>query len=655
MSMRDFWRKYGGLMLTILISSFLCLYLYQNDNKYQSNATQAANGTLVLSEQDLAENPLRFLTQGWAFYPDKLYTPETFLMEAPTAYMNYVSIGENTRFDHNGTRENPHGSGTYSMRLVLPPEVKTYALELPEIFSAYRLYVDDKLVLQMGNPDPERYQPLTQTRMVTFEKGGAVTLLLAVTDYSHYYSGMVYPPAFGTPYSLNTSREWRLMICMIIDTIVLIAALLSLYFGLRLKQKNALIFAVLCLAACGFTSYGLIHMTLELPVFPWYGLELACGYLVTLLVITLHNRICGTGQTASFVSNTVAVLFCILSLCYGLFSSMLTAPVVQAFSALTFCFKTGAAAYLLVTAYLSRKANNPASEPIFFAAVAYAVAFVWDRILPAFEPIICGWFLEWGSLLFVCAIGYTLWRDMARGYAYGLAFAEENRQVTRQLAMQMAYARQIAQQSEQNRRLTHDFRQHLRAIGGIAAKHEQKELLDYIEQIGQIFQTARQSQIFSFSKNTAVDALLGFYYSVAIERQIKTDFRLLLPEQFPLTDVELCTVIGNLIENAVEACERQTEGEKIILLSTCPRKTVLFLLVENTYNGIYENRSGVFLSQKSASVRYGVGLQSVRKILQKYDGTLDIFPEKGRFRVGITIPLCENGESGAEQGNQCHF
>ena len=57
--------------------------------------------------------------------------------------------------------------------------------------------------------------------------------------------------------------------------------------------------------------------------------------------------------------------------------------------------------------------------PLFYASVFYAIALIWDRILPRFEPILFGWFSEWGSLALILAIGITLWRKIISAYAYG--------------------------------------------------------------------------------------------------------------------------------------------------------------------------------------------------------------------------------------------
>ena len=117
------------VLLCFLLSSGICILLYFYNNKYTNPAPQPRNGFLDLSREVPGDYPLRFLRDGWTFYPDVLLEPEDFADGAPEEYMFYTSIGDSTRFDHTGTRSNPFGCGTWVLDLWLP-EKGGYVLEL---------------------------------------------------------------------------------------------------------------------------------------------------------------------------------------------------------------------------------------------------------------------------------------------------------------------------------------------------------------------------------------------------------------------------------------------------------------------------------------------------------------------------------------------
>lgn len=645
-------RRLLPFFLAALLTSFFCIALYFFNNKYTRKTTQPANGLLILQESDLDE--LLYLIDGWAFYPDVLLTPDDFADGSPNQYMVYTNIGEHTRFDTPGDPKTPYGCGTYMLHLLLPEQSAVYGLELPEIFSAYRLFINGKNVLSVGNPDPDAYEARTQTRMATFEAAGRADLLLQVSDYSHYYSGIVYAPALGRPLLINQTRALRLCIILFTDTIGLVLMLLALYTAFRMKQTHALLFSLLCLSMCVFTSYGFLHALFELPVFPAYTLELFSGYLLVFLTVLLQNHLCKTERLASQLSAAAALVVCLLSLLYGLISaaSRITNWERDAFSMLVVGYKAVVAVYLLLTSFLAFRSGTVQSRALLIANVIYGVTFVWDRLLPSYEPVLGGWFTESGSFVLVLAIGYTIWRDIMTAYSYSLAFAEEHHQMTRQLAMQTAYARQIAEQNESRRKLTHDFRQHVHTLTAMVLRLQEQphseesdrllcELTDYLSHIETT--PVRLHTQGSFCSNVAVDALLQYYANAAEESGIHTSFQLLLPASLSLGDVELCTMLGNLLENALDACQRMTpvaeDTPHTIRIFTRETGLLFFLCVENSYDGIVLSDQGRFLSRKRGGKRSGIGISSIQDIVQRHGGSVTVYPLEHIFRVGITLPL----------------
>ena len=127
--------KYYVQIGAILIFSVLFfLFVYTFDNKYTHPANQAVDGYLQITKTNMHEYPVRYLTDGWRFYPDKLLKPSD--LSNSGLYNTIVTIGEYTGLS-NSNSNTIHGSGTYVMQIMLPENKQTYALGLPEIFSAY--------------------------------------------------------------------------------------------------------------------------------------------------------------------------------------------------------------------------------------------------------------------------------------------------------------------------------------------------------------------------------------------------------------------------------------------------------------------------------------------------------------------------------------
>ena len=110
-------------------------------------------------------------------------------------------------------------------------------------------------------------------------------------------------------------------------------------------------------------------------------------------------------------------------------------------------------------------------------------------------------------------------------------------------------------------------------------------------------------------------------------------------------DMDLCVLLGNTLENAVEACEKLNEG-RFIRVEIDNRPELLSITVCNSYDGEVKRDKGVLLSRKREH-EPGIGLASVREICEKYNGTMQYYDEKDQFAVIMLLNL-QGIKKGAE-------
>ncbi len=621
------------VLISFLLSSAVCVLLYFHNNKYTVPAAQPRNGFLDLTQETASEaSSLRFLRDGWAFYPDVLLGPADFNDGAPQRYMVYTSIGDFTRFSRAESPDLPYGCGTWTLDLWLP-EGTEYVLELPEVFSACRLYVNGQLALQTGDPDPEHYVPRTSIRTVPLNASGHVRLILAVSNYSHFYSGIVYPPAFG---SLQAVSQYRLTQSLYTASWVIFALILSgimLGAALRMRHRNALLFIFLCLSMIGFTSHPLIHL-LELPVFPWYALEIFCGYLLAFLAVTIQNRICMPPRICVRISQGTTLGFSLLALAYGLSSSHLTVSMIRLFSGGAATIKFLTAGYLLAVSFLGILRRQPESRILLCGNAAYSAFFLWDRLLPVYEPIYGGWFLENGSQILVVFLFWALAWDILQAYSFHLSFAEEYRQLSRQLSIQQEHYRELTDRVEESIRLRHDARHHFTTISALLDQGRLDQLRAYLAE----YQTEQIPQNRTvLCRCLTVDAILQYYRKLCAENGIRFAVQADLPPDLPFSDTDLTILFGNLVENACEACLSPDVPSPSVLLKTAYTEEGLYLRVENTYtNPIRTAHNGRYLSTKHSGV--GIGTESVRAVTTRLDGQIRFQTQAGKFQVSVILP-----------------
>ena len=181
----------------------------------------------------------------------------------------------------------------------------------------------------------------------------------------------------------------------------------------------------------------------------------------------------------------------------------------------------------------------------------------------------------------------------------------------------------------------HDMRHHLLALEGFLNTQDMEGLKTYIRQSAALFPVESPKV---FCGSAAVNSLLCYYMEQAEKDQTNVSAKVSLQETLPIPDAELCMIIGNLLENAVEACRRMKSRERFLdmkLLQTC--SSILTIQVCNSYEGeIRQMKDGSFLSSKREDQK-GIGLSSVLSIAEKYNGITRIEHQDQIFKISVII------------------
>ena len=280
---------WGTVIITMILSFMFFYVLYCSNNKYMTREEKAIHG-LLYADGSYESFPVYYLSREWEYYPDALLTPEDDLDKY---YFRYISIGEYGGMELGNSGRSPYGSGTYRLKIMLPAEQHTYGLYLPEIFSAYNLYVDGVLVGQMGNPDPDHYVERTQNRMFTFKANTSLEILIAVTDKSSASPGIQSVPVFGNPLKINTIRGIAVFINSSVFTLIILVLAFSVWAFFKTRSRENVLFAGVCLCVLGYTCYPLLHTYLALRVQPWFSVEMLFYFLAFPAMLLLEYEITG--------------------------------------------------------------------------------------------------------------------------------------------------------------------------------------------------------------------------------------------------------------------------------------------------------------------------------------------------------------------------
>ena len=189
----------------------------------------------------------------------------------------------------------------------------------------------------------------------------------------------------------------------------------------------------------------------------------------------------------------------------------------------------------------------------------------------------------------------------------------------------------ISNRKEEN--LRHDLRHHLFEIEGLAKQGKNEKVCDYIEEMRSTFADSKQMV---HTGEYETDSLINYLLDSAKNHQITVDCDIKIPEDIDVSQCKLNVIVGNLLENAIDAAAKAEE--KKIIFTMQFSGGVLFLRIKNTYGGNIKIENGRVHGKRSIN-SHGIGLRSVQDLISQQNGNIDIKATEEFFVVEGMIPL----------------
>ena len=288
---------------------------------------------------------------------------------------------------------------------------------------------------------------------------------------------------------------------------------------------------------------------------------------------------------------------------------------------LTVAWSTGA---LLVT-YLTSLAGGWYLSTYINSAIAELFEYgVYDGLLY--------WFTLW--LAVVCALisAYWLMHSFVQHRMQAQALALKNR-----LILDSYHA--IEQKMQDSAVLRHEFRHQLTALDALYQQRDFNQLGKLLRELKQ--QDAMLAQT-HFTENFTVNAILQDAASRAARAGTAFSAQVHIPEELPLPGNDLCTLLMNMLDNALEACERVEKlEERFIRFKAEVKSDFLAIKCENRYTGtLKEDEHGRLQTTKLDAEAHGFGLSQMSAMAEKYHSLLDIsYTEDYVFVVQTALKL----------------
>ena len=430
----------------------------------------------------------------------------------------------------------------------------------------------------------------------------------------------------------------------ILELAVVIPGLLLAYFPVKSFLKQP----------CGKLAAWLVPMMLGLCIggglLCWHfrastAYAIAC---VTGIAVCLYIK---TSQISLWKSGTIALSVCAVYACLNSLSRALNTVMLMRIQTIPtepwFCLRAcivyNAVCWLITAAayYPATHAVRPMVEDANFAQTWYGfwvlpLMFIALNLfmIPIYPTtlytgrVLQGYIVLSIAMLVLLFVFNTIFLLMATGLNRNARLRQENQL----LSLQQQRYENLKTAIEEARQARHDMRHHLNHISMLAEENDMETLKAYLAQT-----VSRIPDLdMRFCENRAADSVLGYYCALAKREGIPFSAQIDLPQTLPVDEIDMCLVLSNLLENALEASLRTVPARRWMKVNAYVHAERLLLMqVENACDGEIKETNGVFRSSKRKG--NGIGIQSVRHIAEKNGGASTFAYQNGVFCAKIML------------------
>lgn len=182
--------------------------------------------------------------------------------------------------------------------------------------------------------------------------------------------------------------------------------------------------------------------------------------------------------------------------------------------------------------------------------------------------------------------------------------------------------------------LRHDMKHHLSFLRSCLTKEDISRALRYLDETEKCI---KMSENFIHSGNHTVDSILNYHLSRAAQLGCELSTKIMIPSTLEISDFDLNILLGNLLENALDALQQVEQRTLDIYIHY--EINILYISIYNSFDGVYQKREGKYFTMKKDAKNHGYGLRNVQAVLDKYNGVSHFTTEECSFKADIILNI----------------
>jgi len=628
----------AGLLFVLLCSHLPVMYtLFYHD---LTAAPTAEGGSMDVKGVSTAKDII--LDGNWAFYWNRLIADESeqagnadFLIRVPDCWSKYKIAG---------TYLTANGCASYRLTLRGLEASRPVTVYMPDFGSAYRVFIDGELAAESGVMSQNSDEVFTTTGvklhpvMLSDASEHVIIIEVATTRFSGLYMAPVlkeYDRAIQDDSNRNTVRLILFGMALFSFFVLIVTYCLSFQKGKRsfwLPVMGLLILLRIMLTTEFYSFWQntvFFHLSYEAADPLMFLVSFAFKYLLIYLIESLLGIKFSRKEKLLFLLYYAALFLFYLFVPTGFYDRHLTIALPAAAFAIEI--------YAFFKVWFNRRRLKKYGLLIYWGTVLAILGLIVDcyyingNIYLNMSLALLISFSAFMMILSVVAALRTadLRSELALS-SFRLVLARK------QIAMQADYYDALSAQINEVRAVRHDMHHFVGVMKRLSGEGRFGELDRFLSDYAD---KNEAEPLPVFCENVVVNSILGYYYLKAKEHDTMFRCACAIPKQLSVSDSDLCVVLGNALENALEACGKLTEpASRLISAEARITGGRLLFKIENSYNGLLNQKDGYYLSTKNDQ-GHGIGLRNIQKVVDACGGFLKMEHSGTTFTLMAAFPL----------------
>lgn len=605
-----------------------------------TGAPTGENGSIDLTSVK-ADGSKIYLDGEWQFYwnrfietdREKALSP-ALLIRVPDAWSMYESGGKKLP---------AAGFGSYKLTVNGYDYDREVAIYIPDFGGAYRLYLDGQLAAESGTVSKVVNKiftvPKSQIYPVTIGERAPHEIIIEVATGK--FSGLYMTPVMGDYKQTMTEISNRNIIRFILFGIALFAFfdLLVMYVMVARRKLHSswmpvmiLFLLIRIMLTSEFFSIWQHSLFFSLSYESTNEMMYLATFTVKYLLIYLFQEQCGIQFARKEKMGFLIYYVCLYLLYLMIPDNFYNQYFSQLIPTLTFALDI----YLFAKVY---KGRNTMSK--------YGMLVCWSAVLIIAGLAIDSYYLGGKIYMDVSLMLLTTFTvfSLIMRWVYSMRMGDLYDDLTEssvmldyaknQIQYQKDYYEALSMQMNDIREMKHDARQFLGVMSRLAEEKKYKELKEFLSEYEEKTDT---DELPVFCENVIANSMIGYYWLQAKKQNIQFVSRSKISRKTVMQDGDLCIVLGNGLENAIEACRKLNESEpRFVSIEATTINSQFLLKIRNSYNGELDIADGSIASTKG-SISHGLGIHSMEKVVAAYEGFIKMEHDEKEFVFMASVP-----------------